>query len=168
VLSHVAEEKPLSELVTSKQYHHLGNFMLGFTVFWAYTAFSQFLLIWNANLPEEIGYYLHRQGGGLTSMSVFLMAFHWFIPMFILLIRNHKTNIAKLRRIAYYILAVRIVDVYWNIAPSFSDSRAADGVSGYINPVTVVLGPGRHCRSGRPLVVHFPGPVEEAPAGAPQ
>lgn len=140
VLSYVAEEKPLSELVTSKQYHHLGNFMLGFTVFWAYTSFSQFLLIWNANLPEEIGYYLHRQGGGLTVLSVFLMVFHWFAPMFILLMRNQKTNIAKLRRIAIYILLVRMLDVYWNIAPSFSDSRAADGVSGYINPATVLLG----------------------------
>lgn len=139
VLTYAAEEKPLKDLVTSKQYHHLGNFLLGFTVFWAYTAFSQFLLIWNANMPEEIGYYLHRQGGGLTLMSVVLMAFHWFFPMFILLMRNQKTNLVKLRRVAYYILVMRIVDVYWNIAPSFSDSRAADGVSGYINPVTVVL-----------------------------
>src|SRR5690606_28183577 len=98
VLSYLAQEPPLRDLVTSKQYHHLGNFILGVTVFCAYTSFSRCLLIWNANLPEEIGYYLRCSGGGLTEMSVFLMVAHWIFPMALLLIRNHKTNIAKLRR----------------------------------------------------------------------
>lgn len=139
VLSHLADEKPLSELVTAKQYHHLGNFMLGLTIFWAYTSFSQFLIIWNGNLPEGIGFYIHRSGPGLNAITVFLMVFHWFVPMILLLFRKQKLDIAKLRRIAYWILAVRVVDVYWNIAPSFMDSRLPDGTGGMVNLWTVFL-----------------------------
>ena len=106
--------------------------MLGFTIFWSYISFSQYLIIWSGNIPEESGWYLHRTGGGLTVLTVLLMVFHWFLPMMVLLMRKQKTDVAKLRRIAYYILSVRILDVYWNIAPSFVDQHNR------IDPLTVV------------------------------
>lgn len=121
VLTYLAAEGPIHDKVTTRHYHHLGNFLLGFTIFWSYVSFSQFLLIWHANLPEEIGYFLHRSGGGLTLMTVFLIVFVWFVPMWRLLMRHNKMNPVVLRRIAYYILATRIADMYWNIAPSFPD-----------------------------------------------
>ena len=124
-LAGLSDEGPLSEKVNSKIYHHFGNFMLGFTIFWSYVSFSPFLIIWNGNLPEEIGWYLHRQGGGLTFMTIVLIAGVWFYPMFRLLMRNNKTNPAILRKIAIYILATRFIDIYWNVAPSFEGNHNA-------------------------------------------
>ena len=118
-LFYLKDEPPIKKLIQTKHFHHIGNFMLGFTIFWAYLSFSQFLIIWNGNLSEEIGWYLNRSGNGLTAISVFLMVFHWFLPMMLLLMRVNKKNITRLRTIAYYVLAVRVVDVYWNIAPSY-------------------------------------------------
>ncbi len=126
-LSYLSEEGVLHEKATTKNFHHLGNFLLGFTVFWAYISFSQYLIIWNANLPEEIGWYLHRQGNTLQLLTVFLIVFHWFIPMMILLIRRNKTDVARLRKIAFYILAVRIFDLYWNIAPALEPNTIRIG-----------------------------------------
>jgi hypothetical protein len=119
VLSYLAEHAPISRYVSIKYYHHLGNLLLAFVVLWAYISFSQFLIIWSGNLPEEIGFYLHREGGGLTGVSVVLMVFHFAIPMFLLFFRRLKKRVSYLRRIAVYILVMRCVDLYWNMNPAF-------------------------------------------------
>lgn len=134
MLSFLADEPSVARLITERHYHHLGNFLLGFTVFWAYISFSQFLLIWNGNLPEEIHWYLHRTGDSLNILTVILCAAHWFVPMMILLIRKNKTQIATLRKIACYILVVRFIDIYWNMAPSYYNF-GADGEVVYPNAV---------------------------------
>ena len=131
MLTFLSNEGPLSHKISTKIYHHFGNFMLGFTIFWSYLSFSPFLIIWNGNLPEEIRWYLDRSDGGLTAMTVFLIAFVWFAPMWMLLMRHNKTNPLKLRKIALYILATRFVDLYWNVAPSF------EGNHQYLNPITI-------------------------------
>src|SRR5690606_37652328 len=82
-------------------------------------SFSQFLIIWSGNLPEEIGFYLRREGGGLTFMSIILMIFHFGVPMFLLFFRRNKKRVSYLRRIAIYILFMRCIDLYWNINPAF-------------------------------------------------
>ncbi len=132
MLSWLSDEGPLSHKMSSQIYHHFGNFMLGFTIFWSYLSFSPFLIIWNGNLPEEIGWYLHRSGGGLTFMTIVIIAFVWFGPMFSLMMRKFKTNPNTLRKIAFYVLASRIIDIYWNIAPSF------EGNHSYLNPWTII------------------------------
>ncbi|MBI1320088.1 MAG: hypothetical protein GC168_14250 [Candidatus Hydrogenedens sp.] len=142
VLSYLMNESPIKEKVTTRTFHHLGNFLLGFTIFWSYVSFSQFLLIWNANLPEEIGFYLHREGSSLTVMTVFLCAFHWFVPMMILLIRKNKTSIVTLRKIAYYVFFVRILDLYWNTVPSFPDGHYAVNWTTLFLVITAILGLG--------------------------
>lgn len=119
MLIYLKDEPGIKERVQAKHYHHLGNFLLGFTIFWTYVSFSQYLIIWNGNLPEEIGFYLHRMGNGLNVITVILMVFHWFVPMFILLMRNQKTNFKSLKRIAIFIIGIRFFDIYWNVAPSF-------------------------------------------------
>lgn len=124
MLTFLSNEGPLSHKISSKIYHHFGNFMLGFTIFWSYLSFSPFLIIWNGNLPEEIRWYIDRSGGGLTAMTVFLIAFVWFTPMWRLLMRQNKTNPVTLRKIAIYILATRFVDLYWNVAPSFENNHS--------------------------------------------
>jgi hypothetical protein len=140
VLSYLMDESPIKEKVTTRTFHHLGNFLLGFTIFWSYVSFSQFLLIWNANLPEEIGFYLHREGDSLNVLTVLLCVFHWFVPMMILLIRKNKTNIATLRKIAYYVFFVRILDLYWNTVPSFPDGHYAINWSTLLLVITAILG----------------------------
>ena len=133
VLTYLAQEGPVASAVTDRHYHHIGNFLLGFTIFWAYVSFSQFLIIWNGNLPEEIGYYLHRSGGGLTEVTVLLIVLVWLVPFFGLLLRHNKTNPKRLRNIAFMVIFVRLIDLYWNIVPSF------DGHHSVIRPLMVAL-----------------------------
>ena len=142
VLASLGNEGPLSEKLSSQIYHHFGNFMLGFTIFWSYLSFSPFLIIWNGNLPEEINWYLHRSGGGLTVMTVVLIVLVWFVPMFRLLMRPNKTNPNKLRKIAFYILATRFIDMYWNIAPSFENNHGTLNPSTFLSALLGVAGIG--------------------------
>ncbi len=124
MLTFLSNDGPLSHKISTKIYHHFGNFMLGFTIFWSYLSFSPFLIIWNGNLPEEIRWYLDRSDGGLTFITVVLIACVWFAPMWMLLMRHNKTNPVKLRKIAIYILCTRFIDIYWNVAPSFENNHS--------------------------------------------
>ena len=142
MLTFLSNEGPLSHKISSKIYHHFGNFMLGFTIFWSYLSFSPFLIIWNGNLPEEIRWYIDRSGGGLTLMTVFLIAFVWFTPMWRLLMRQNKTNPVTLRKIAIYVLATRFVDMYWNIAPSFENNHSTLNIFTIICSLGAVAGIG--------------------------
>jgi len=112
-------EPPLAQAMNHRQYVNLGNLLLAFTVLWTYVAFSQFLITWSGNLPEEIGWYLNRRGGGLTGISVLLALFHFLVPMIVLLFRQTKEGVLGLRQVAYLLLAMRVLDLYWNLVPSF-------------------------------------------------
>jgi len=145
MLTFLSNEGPLSHKISSKIYHHFGNFMLGFTIFWSYLSFSPFLIIWNGNLPEEIRWYIDRSGDGffgLTWVTIFLIAFVWFTPMWRLLMRQNKTNPVTLRKIAIYVLATRFVDMYWNIAPSFENNHSTLNVFTIICSLGAVAGIG--------------------------
>ena len=74
--------EPFTELTTPKAFHDLGKLMYGFVILWAYASFSQFLIIWSANLPEEIPWYLHRIRNGWQVIGIGLMIFHFFVPFF--------------------------------------------------------------------------------------
>lgn len=115
----VAREDSLKEYFGSEVFHDLGNLLLAFTMLWAYMSFSQFLIIWAANLPEEIPWYLHRGRHGWQWVAAFLALFHFAIPFFLLLARGNKKNRPVLARIAIAILVMRFVDLYWVIQPSF-------------------------------------------------
>ena len=96
----------------------MGSFLLALTLFWSYTSFSQMMLIWIGNLPEEIPYYLKRSAGGWWWVSAFLVVFHFAFPFIILLFRDVKGNPKRLRFMAIYILVVCAVDVVWWIEPT--------------------------------------------------
>lgn len=107
-------------LVSDEHVHNLGKLMLAFTAFWGYIGFSQFLLIWVAGLPEEVPFYIVRLKGDWAAIGVFLILGHFVIPFFTLLSRSLKRNRAKLALVAFWILLVHAIDLYWLVMPTLS------------------------------------------------
>jgi hypothetical protein len=111
--------EPFDELTVPKRFHDLGKLMHGFIVLWTYASFSQFLIIWSANIPEEIPWYLHRIRNGWQVVAIGLMIFHFFVPFFILLSQKLKRKKHLLVWVAAYMLVMRFVDLYWQTIPAF-------------------------------------------------
>jgi len=112
--------KPMSELLKPDQVHDHGNFMLAFIMVWAYFAFSQWLIIWAGNLPEEITWYMRRLHGGWGYVGLFLVLFHFAVPFVMLISRPFKRDITRLVWLAAWLLLMRYVDLFWIIEPNFS------------------------------------------------
>jgi hypothetical protein len=110
---------PLKEYVTPQHIHDLGNMMFAFMVLWAYLSFSQFLIIWAGNLPQEIPWYLSRLRGGWGWVALTLVVFHFAIPFLLLLMRGIKRRADRLFRVCLLMIALRLVDVYWITEPAF-------------------------------------------------
>jgi hypothetical protein len=116
----------LKESVTPEHFHDLGKYAFGYTIFWAYIAFSQFILIWYANMPEETEFYVMRIHGGWSFVSYGLPIFHFFVPFFFLLSRHVKRRRIGLALGATYILFMYLVDFYWLILPNFKVEGATE------------------------------------------
>jgi hypothetical protein len=112
--------KPMSELLKPEQVHDHGKFMLAFIMVWAYFAFSQWLIIWAGNLPEEITWYMRRLHGGWGYVGLFLVLFHFAGPFVLLISRPFKRDITHLVWLATWLLLMRYVDLFWIIEPNFS------------------------------------------------
>jgi hypothetical protein len=102
--------------------HDYGKLMLTFIMVWAYFSFSQWLIIWAGNLPEEISWYLRRLHGGWQLMGLLLALFHFAVPFAFLLSRPLKRNIHKLVYLAVFLMVMRYVDMFWYIEPTFHES----------------------------------------------
>jgi len=107
----------LQGAVTAEHYHDLGKLLFAFMIMWAYMAFSQYFLIWYANLPEETIFYRHRWIGGWKAISLLLPLGHFAVPFFLLINRPAKRNPAFLGTIALGLLAMHWIDLYWNVIP---------------------------------------------------
>jgi hypothetical protein len=105
-------------ILKSSHFRDLGNLMLAFTMLWAYTAFSQFLLIWYGNIKEETPYYLKRMHGGWGFLAATLIVFHFFLPFFMLLMRAIKDRPKTIAIVTIILLLMRFVDIYWLVAPA--------------------------------------------------
>ncbi len=103
----------------------LGNLMLAFTMLWAYLAFSQLLLIWSANLPEEIPWYLRRLDHGWQWVALALLLLQFVVPFGLLLSRAIKRDPRKLALVAGLIFTMRFVDTWWTLAPAFAGESMA-------------------------------------------
>jgi hypothetical protein len=114
--------KPMSELLRPDFVHDHGKFMLTFVMVWAYFSFSQWLIIWAGNLPEEITWYIRRLHGGWGEVGLFLVVFQFFVPFFLLLSRPLKRDITRLVWLAVWLICVRYIDLFWLIEPNFSTS----------------------------------------------
>jgi hypothetical protein len=121
----LSERQPLRGAMGAQQLHDLGNLLLAFVMFWAYIAFSQLLIIWSGNLPEEIPWYLNRLKGGWQYLAAGLILFHFALPFLLLLLRSAKRRAKVLVVIAAGILGMRLLDLFWLTAPAFHPARLA-------------------------------------------
>ena len=120
VLANLSKEEPMNKIVAPLHFHDLGKLLLALVMLWAYFAFSQFLIIWSGNLPEEIQYYLVRTHGAWGFVIVTVAILHFFAPFLFLLSRSLKRNPHKLVMVASLVLVMRIVDLWWMLIPAFS------------------------------------------------
>ncbi len=120
----LARHRPLSDVLAPGHFHDLGKLLLAFVMIWAYFAFSQFLIIWSGNLPEEITWYHVRLAGGWRLVGLALLLFHFVLPFLLLLSRDLKRQGRALALVAAAVLAMRYVDLYWMVAPSFPEAVA--------------------------------------------
>ncbi|MBN1855264.1 MAG: quinol:cytochrome C oxidoreductase [Pirellulales bacterium] len=114
--------------ITVEHYHDLGKLLLGFVVFWGYIAFSQYMLVWYANIPEETVWYLARQTGPWTWVSVGLLFGHLLIPFLGLLPRVVKRRKMLLGVWATWMLVAHWVDIYWLVMPTFAPRHLPFGL----------------------------------------
>lgn len=109
----------LKTAITTEHFHDLGKFVFGYTVFWAYIAFSQFVLIWYANIPEETEFFIGRVEGGWEWISYGLPIAHFFVPFLFMLSRQVKRSQALLAAASVWTLVMHCVDMYWLVMPNY-------------------------------------------------
>jgi hypothetical protein len=115
----LSKTKPLSDLISPLALNDLGNLLLTFTMLWAYLSFSQFLIIWSGNLPEEITWYAARATGGWAWVAVVLIVFHFAVPFLLLLSRFVKRRIRLLAAVATGLIFMSLIDLFWLMAPAY-------------------------------------------------
>ena len=133
------KHEPISGVVTKVHYHHLGNLLLTFVLFWTYISFGQLLIIYSGDLPHELNWYLHRIAGGWKIVVAAIALFHFFLPFFLLLFRPVKMRVALLTSLAAMLFLMHLVDAYWLVMPtlhtgglsvSWMDFAAPIGIGG--------------------------------------
>lgn len=113
----VSRDGRMSQLITTAKFHDYGTLLYAFVMLWAYLSYSQFLIIWSANLPEEIPYYLQRLGGGWSIVMLVVVLGHFVLPWTLLLFRATKRASHRLVAVAVFMLLMRFVDTFWLISP---------------------------------------------------
>jgi hypothetical protein len=118
----LSEGEPFRTILRTTEQHDLGKFTFAFVMLNIYLAFSQFLIIWSGNLPEEIPWYLDRFQGGWGVIITLDFLFHWLIPFTLLLSRDLKRNKKRLVRVCQWMIFAKAFDLFWLIEPNFKDA----------------------------------------------
>ncbi len=118
-------QPPVEGHIDADQLHDLGKMLLAFVMLWAYFSLSQFLIIWAANLPEEITWYMARTRGAWKWVAIAIVLFHFALPFVLLLSRSLKRSARGLATVALLVLLVRFVDMFWLVAPAFDPKAFA-------------------------------------------
>jgi hypothetical protein len=136
VLVLLARSGTMARVLKPDHLHDLGKLMLAFLMLWAYFQFSQFLIIWSANLPEEIGFYLTRVEGAWVYVSAIIILGHFALPFLLLLNRDLKRSHA-VALVGLYVFAMRFVDLFWLMGPR--DGHAAPALSwmNFVTPLAI-------------------------------
>jgi hypothetical protein len=161
----LSRRPPLRDVVLPSHFHDLANLMLAFVMLWAYFSFSQYLIIWAGNLPEEITWYLDRLQPGWRAIAVALVIFHFVVPFLLLLLRTMKRVPDRLVKIALAILAARLIDLFWLIAPEFHRTGISVSWMDIVLPLTLIstwVGCFLWQLRGRPLLPVYDPQFEEA------
>lgn len=111
---------------TVEHFHDFGKYLFGFTVFWAYIWFSQHMLIWYANIPEETIWFEHRDMHGWGLVTQMLILFHFVLPFFLLISRVAKRTVPILAIMAGWIVTIHFVDLWWIIKPNLLIASGMD------------------------------------------
>ncbi len=109
----------LENIITVEHYHDLGKLLFAFLVFWGYIGFSQYFLIWYANIPEETVYYLHRWEGSWKIITMLLVLGHFLLPFLALLPRAAKRNLTWLGMVTGWVIIMHFFDIVWLVLPNF-------------------------------------------------
>jgi hypothetical protein len=123
MLTVLTRYSPYREIIKPTQFHDLGKLTLAFVMLFAYFSFSQWLIIWSGNLPDEISWYLHRIRGGWGYIIIAIVLFHFALPFALLLSRERKRAGSRLIGLAFFIMCMRMVDIYWYVIPNFRDAK---------------------------------------------
>jgi hypothetical protein len=137
VAFYLSRREPLSEVMAPWVFQDLGNLLLAFVMLWAYTSFSQFLLIWVENLNHEIPWYLHRTMGGWGAIAVALLVLQFALPFLLLLSRAVKRKAATLCGVAVMIGLMHWVELFWFVAPTFHPQGLSIHWTSVVAPIAI-------------------------------
>jgi hypothetical protein len=125
VLAGLSRSQPMAQVADAETFHDLAKLMFAFVLLWAYFSVSQLLIIWSANLPEEVPFYLERLHGPWFPVSVVVLVGQFVLPFLLLLSRDLKRSPARVARVAFWILLMRVVDIAWMIGPVFENRHGS-------------------------------------------
>jgi hypothetical protein len=129
--------EPLSAVVTKTHYHHLGNLLLAFVMFWTYVSFGQLLIVYSGDIPQELKWYLHRIAGNWKLVIGALALFQFFVPFYLLLFRSIKRHIVPLTILAGMLFVLHIVETYWLVMPALHQDRVSVSWMDFTAPLGV-------------------------------
>jgi hypothetical protein len=118
----LSKAEPFKTILRTTEQHDLGKFTFAFVMLNIYLAFSQYLIIWSGNLPDEIPWYLNRFQGGWGIIATLNFIFHGLIPVSLLLSRDIKRNKTRLIRVAQWMIFAKAFDLFWLVEPNFPDA----------------------------------------------
>ena len=133
----LSRTEPMAGLIQKRHIHDLGKLLLTFVMLFAYFDFSQLLIIWSGNQPEEITFYRSRLYGEWGVVAVIVLVFHFFVPFFLLLSRDLKRNRRLLPKVALWMIFIRLVDLFWMTRPEFT-SRAIPSWIDFVVPIALI------------------------------
>jgi hypothetical protein len=137
VIALLAGSEPFNGIIKKRHLHDLAKLLFAFNMLWAYFAFSQLLIIWSGNQPEEITFYRSRLNGQWGVVAVMVLLFSFAIPFLLLLSRDIKRTASLVSKIAVWMIFMRLVDLYWMTRPEFT-SRAVPTWLDVVVPVALI------------------------------
>ena len=133
----LARRPPMDRVLAPRHFHDWGKLFLAFVMLWAYFSFSQFLIIWSGNLPEETTWYVTRLEHGWGWIALALVLFHFALPFVLLLSRDLKRHARLLAGVAGSMLVMRFVDLYWQVEPAFHEGAFSFSWMYLVTPVAI-------------------------------
>jgi hypothetical protein len=133
----LAGSEPFKEVIKKRHLHDLAKLLFAFNMLWAYFAFSQLLIIWSGNQPEEITFYRSRLNGQWGVVAVIVLLFSFAVPFLLLLSRDVKRTAGVVSKIAVWMIFMRLVDLYWMTRPEFT-SRAVPTWLDIVVPIALI------------------------------